>query len=125
MRGQSPDDLFESDEEKSVEEIAQLHRSVQTLFEEEESLLTSIAKWNDDKECVCIKKVTTNVSGFNKMKGGGCSVESLRYGLYGKDAHFDVVYCSLRRYQALNRYLYSIPKDFIVPATEDWEKEMW
>lgn len=39
MRGQSPDDLFESDEEESVEEIAQLHRSVQTLFEEEESLL--------------------------------------------------------------------------------------
>ncbi len=39
LRGESPDDLFESDEEKSVEEIAQLHRTVQTLFEEEESLL--------------------------------------------------------------------------------------
>jgi kinesin family protein 2/24 len=39
LRGQDTDDLFDSEDEKSVEEIAQLHRTVQTLFEEEESLL--------------------------------------------------------------------------------------
>ena len=39
LRGQDTDDLFDSEDEQSVEEIAQLHRTVQTLFEEEESLL--------------------------------------------------------------------------------------
>ena len=33
------DDSFDLEDEKSVEEIAQLHRTVQNLFEEEESLL--------------------------------------------------------------------------------------
>ena len=122
------DKIYVRDEHKfelKILEQIEFKGNVLPYSEEEESLLTSIAKWNNDKECVYIKKVTTNVSGFNKMKGGGCLVESLRYGLYGKDAHFDVVYRSLQRYKALNRYLCSIPKDFIVPATEDWEKEMW
>ena len=39
LRGQSSEALYDSEEEREVEEIAQLHRTVQTLFEEEESLL--------------------------------------------------------------------------------------
>ena len=92
--------------------------------EEERILLSSIAKWNNDKECVYIKKFSTDVSGFNEKKGGGCSVESLRFCLHGREAHFDAVYRTLQRYKALNGHL-KIPIEFIVPATEDWEKEMW
>ena len=39
LRGQISEELYESEEDNDVEEIAQLHRTVQTLFEEEESLL--------------------------------------------------------------------------------------
>ncbi len=39
LQDQSDDDLYDSNEEKDMEDIAQLHRTVQNLFEEEESLL--------------------------------------------------------------------------------------
>ena len=45
----------------------------------------------------------------------------MRFCLHG---HFDAVYRTLQRYKALNGHL-KIPIEFIVPATENWEKEMW
>ncbi len=39
LQDHSDDDLYDSNEEKDMEDIAQLHRTVQNLFEEEESLL--------------------------------------------------------------------------------------
>ena len=40
LKGQNTDeDLFSSDDERNVENVAQFHRTVQNLYEEEENLL--------------------------------------------------------------------------------------